>query len=145
MSENNEQQMLNPQVAEVVVGIRSLRKVTVYPLSMADQLKLTDMISSAVVEQMSKPGGSDIALVSFAVHMMKENLGKILSMVTDEDGDALMSELTNLQAAELASLIYETNFGVLTKNYQSLVEKLKNLFPTARPLPQSANDIQVTD
>jgi hypothetical protein len=140
MSEN-EDQMLNPQVAEVEIGIRNMRKIKVYPLSMADQLKLTDTISKALAEQFAVSPNSDMAVIAFITKLVQENLGKILSMVTDEDGDSIMTEITNLQAASIAEIVYETNYGVVSKNFKSLLGKLGILFPSGRQLPPSVNDM----
>ena len=87
MSEND--QKLNPQIAEVEVGIRNLRKINVYPLSMADQIKLTDTITKAIAEQLASASGSDIAVISFITNLIKGNIGTILTMTTDEDGEQL--------------------------------------------------------
>ena len=40
-------QDVNPQVKSIKLGVRTLRKITIYPLSVADQLELTDMITEA--------------------------------------------------------------------------------------------------
>ena len=140
MSEN-EQAMLNPQIAEVEIGIRNLRKITVYPLSMADQLKLTDTITQALKEQFEKNANSDMAIIAFITNLIKDNLGKIIAMVTDEtDGDALLGEITNFQAVQIAEILYEVNYGVVAKNFKSLFGKLSPLFLSGRPLPPSVND-----
>lgn len=139
MSEND--QRLNPQIAEVEVGIRNLRKIKVYPLSMADQIKLTDTITKAIAEQLASASGSDIAVISFITNLIKGNIGTILTMTTDEDGEQLLGELTNLQTAGIAETIYEVNYGVVAKNFKSLFGKLGILFPSGRPLPPSVSDM----
>ena len=45
---------LNPQVADVEVGVRNLRKIQIYPLSVADQLATTDLITEAIAGFMRK-------------------------------------------------------------------------------------------
>jgi len=139
MSEN-EQKKINPQITEIEIGIREMRKIKIYPLSMSDQLKLTDLISTAIAAQFAKEEGGDMALVAFIVELVKENLGRILTMVTDED-DKLLEEVSNLQAASIAEVVYETNYGIVAKNFKSLFEKVMTLFPSERPLPQSASDM----
>jgi len=139
MSENTDQR-LNPQIAEVEIGVRNLRNITVYPLSMADQLKLADIISKALADQFKDGTGNDLTVIAFITNLVKDNLGRILGMVTDEDGNKLLEELTNLQTATIAEQIYEVNFGVVAKNFKSLFEKLGILFPSRRPLPPSVSD-----
>jgi len=139
MSENSELQKLNPQITEIEIGIRELRKVKVYPLSMADQLKLTDTITKAIAEQ-AHMLGQDIAVIAFIVKIIQENLGTVLSMATDEDGNAMLSEISNLQAAAIAGTVYETNYGIVVKNFNGLFGKLKALFLSERLLPLSVSD-----
>jgi len=143
MSEN-EQRKINPQITEVEIGIRDLRNIKIYPLSMADQLSLTNLISEAIGVFVAKEDGEDIAVVAFLLELVRENIGRILTMITDED-DKLLKDISNLQAAAIAELVYETNFGVVLKNFKSLFEKAKTLFPSEGPLPQFANDIPDTD
>jgi len=140
----SEQERLNPQVAEIDVGIRNLRKVKVYPLSMADEMKMTKMISDSIKERFGGEVEAEnitmIEMVDFILDMLKENLPKILTLSTDEDGDDLMGELSNLQAAEIAEKIYETNFEQVTKNFKSLFGKITSLFLSGRPSPPSVSD-----
>ena len=137
----NEEKKLNPQITDVEIGIRNLRKITVYPLSMSDQLKLTDLITKSVTEQLAKADGGELSLVSFIIKMLQENIGKIITMVTDEDAKVL-DEISNSQAVEIADVLFDVNYGTVAKNFKSLSEKLTGLFQPERPLPPSAN---VTD
>jgi len=139
MPENNEEKKLNPQIVDVEIGIRSLRKITIYPLSMADQLKLTDIIVQAAMATMAD-GKEDMAVPTFILQMLQENVGKILSMATDEDDKQLMGDISNLQAVGIADVLFEVNYGAVAKNFKSLSEKLKGMFQPERPLPQSVSD-----
>ena len=133
-----EQERLNPQITDVEIGIRNLRKIKVYPLSMSDQLKLTDMVTKSATEQMAK-GDGDIAIVSFVLQLIQENLSKIITMVTDEKADVL-EHLSNSQAVELADVLFDVNYGAVAKNFKSLSKKLTGLFQSERPLPPSVSD-----
>jgi len=82
-----------------------------------------------------------MAVVAFIVELVKENLGRILTMVSDEDGEKLLAEVSNLQAASITEAVYETNYGIVAKNFKSLFAKVKTFFPSERPLPQFANDM----
>jgi len=133
-----EQERLNPQITDVEIGIRNLRKIKVYPLSMSDQLKLTDMVTKSATEQMAK-GSGDIAIVSFVLQLIQENLSKIITMVTDEKADVL-EDMSNSQAVEFADVLFEVNYGAVVKNFKSLSKKLTGLFQSERPLPPSVSD-----
>ena len=130
----------NPQITEVTVGVRNLRTITLYPLSMADQMSVTDLISKALSAFASRgEEDNEMEFIALLVGLVKENILKILEMVTDEKGEDLAKELTNVQSAEIAEIIYDVNFGEMLKNAQSLVEKVKTAFPSTRPLPTSVS------
>ena len=133
-----EQAKLNPQITDVEIGIRNLRKITIYPLSMGDQLKLTDMIIKAITDQIEKAGSADLT-VAFIVQVIHENIGKIITMVSDEK-ETVLDELSNSQALEIAEILFDVNYGSVAKNFKSLSEKLTGLFQSERPLPPFASD-----
>jgi hypothetical protein len=135
---------LNPQVAETEVGIRNLRIIKIYPLSMADQLSLTDVITKGLQEFVEQGNQEDIAFVAAVIQLIKDNLANILTMVSDEKGEEIMKELTNPQALQIADLIFDMNFGSLGKNAQSLAEKVRNLFPSARQSPPLSSVVEDT-
>jgi hypothetical protein len=136
---------LNPQVASAEVGIRNLRDIKIYPLSMADQLSLTDVITKGLQEFVEQGNEEDMAVVAAVIQLIKDNLGNILTMVSDEKGEEILKELTNPQALEIAEMIFDMNFGSLGKNARSLAEKVRNLFPSARQSPPLSSDTEDTD
>jgi hypothetical protein len=133
-----EETKLNPQITDVEVGVRSLRKITIYPLSMGDQLKLTDLVINAITKQIGGGDAADLS-VAFIVKIIHENIGKILTMVSDEK-ETILDELSNSQALEIAEILFDVNYGSVSKNFKSLSEKLMTLFQPERPLPPSVSD-----
>jgi hypothetical protein len=127
---------LNPQAVDTQIGVRSLRTIKVYPLSMADQLRTTDLIAKAMEGFVVRGEEGDAAFVGYILELIKGNLAEILSMATDEDGGELLKEITNPQAVRIAEHIFDMNYGSIVKNVQSLVEKTKSLFPSARQSQQ---------
>jgi len=140
--DNTDDQMLNPQIATVKIGTRRLRNLTIYPLAMADEIKLTDVVTQALGQVEDK---QDIAVIAFIVDLIKQNMGRILTMATDDDGDNILKELSNMQATEIAGIIYEVNFGGPAKNAKSLFDGIAKLFRLERPSLPSVNDIMDTD
>lgn len=142
-----EQKKLNPQITETEVGVRNLRNITIYPLSMADQFKMTDLITDSMNAFFGRDEEQgDIEFVNFLVGLVRKNIGHILTMVTDEKkGEELLKDLTNAQAAGIAEIIYNVNYDVIAKNFKSLFDKVKNLFPSERPLAQFVSDTPDTD
>jgi len=141
-----ENKMLNPRIRDVDIGIRNLRKVTIYPLSIPDQEQLIDVITSAVREFfLSDAPKDDYAFTSFVVKQIKDNMKRIMELITDEkDIEALLRDIDNYQLTEIANIIWEVNFDLPGKNAKSLFEKLKNLFPSEGLSPMSLSDIQDT-
>lgn len=143
MSEK-EMQELNPQIMTVFIGTRNLRGVKIYPLSVKDQLDMSDLITKALQQFFSSKEKSDIDFVAFLVTLIGDNLNKILRFVMDEEvfHDEILGEISNLQASEIAKIIYEVNYSAPSKNVKSLLEKLEILFQSGRQLQQSVKDTQ---
>ena len=136
---------INPQVKDAEIGVRDLREIKIYPLSMSDQFKMTDLITQAISGFFTaQEAATDIAFVAFGVSLIKENFTKILDMVTDESGEKLVDDITNGQAAAIVEIIYDENFGTVIKNSESLIGKIKNLFPSMGPSPQSVKPTEDT-
>lgn len=122
---------LNPQIVEISVGVRELRTVTIYPLSMADQFKMT----SAIVEGFSKfavfdqQDIKDEDVVAQMVEIIENNIDQILTLVLADDEQVTMTELTNEQFSDLAITVFEVNYEGAAKKFQTLVGKVKSLMP----------------
>jgi hypothetical protein len=142
--ENNDLAVLNPDIQEVVIGIRKLRKIKIYPLSVIDQFKVTDMFTEAMGLFLANKVPTDTQLISLLIAVLKTNLAKVLRFVLDEEEDTeiILSELTNNQFTVIATLIYEMNYAIISKNVSSLLKKVSQTTqkesPSVRPLPQSA-------
>jgi hypothetical protein len=146
--ENGNKAKLNPQITDTEIGVRELRKITIYPLSMADQLKMTDLITEALQKFFESSSSfeeteTDIEFVNFIVGLIRENLGEILGLATDEVGADLLKDLTNVQASEIAEIIFTVNYETVIKNCQSLIGKVKELFPSMRQSVQSVSDTDI--
>jgi len=145
--ENNDLEILNPDVKEVVIGVRKLRKIKIYPLSVIDQFKVTDLFTEALGLFLANKGSDDMQFVALFIAILKTNLSKILNFVIDEDEDAekLLSEITNNQLSLIASTLYEMNYEVISKNVSSLLKKLPQTTqkesPLVRPFPQSVESM----
>ena len=128
-----EERRINPQITEVDVGVRDLRKVKLYPLSLGDQLELSDLIQEALGAFFKIEEGSDASLtlfMSFIFDLVKKNIVRILQLLAldEKDMKKLMKEITGAQLDEIVSIVYENNFAVL-KNLKSLFEKVTTTMP----------------
>lgn len=113
---------LNPKIREVKIGTRTLRPLTIYPLSMSNQFDLTEIVVAAIVKFSD---AEKETLVVEMVAMIKENLKKILGYVSDEKPEDVFDELTNAQALEIATVIYQVNYESEIKNVQDLIKTVK--------------------
>ena len=138
----NEMEVLNPDIQEVQVGVRTLRKIKLYPLSVTDQFKLTDLFQEALGAFLSNKQGGDLQFIALFVAILKTNLSKILELAIDSEESAtgLLNEITNNQLSVIATLIYEKNYELISKNVSGLLKKIPQdqvkVSPLERPLQQ---------
>ncbi len=126
---------LNPQIRTIEIGIRELREVTVYPMSLSDQLKLSDIITNALVSlQDLSVLNNTVGLISFAVSFIREKSQMILKMVLDEkeSNDTFLDTITNEQFIDFVKLLIEVNFEPLSKNLTGLLKKTEK---KVEPIP----------
>jgi|LGVD01.1.fsa_nt_gb hypothetical protein len=149
---------LNPQIQTVDIGRRVLHEVTIYPLSLSDQFRTTDLISGLVNQVLDflekqktlKPAERtrDIDVIKDIASAVEVNLGQILEFVVDSNEKIDLDDITNLQFSELADLIYEVNYSGAVGNFQGLIGKVKELFPSMGPSlkssAQPATDLNIS-
>jgi len=133
MSEKNK--TINPAIRATTIGVRKLREISIYPLSVGEQLKLGDVITEVVtkfVAGMEKKQGSgasvasmeNVALVEFIIDLIQTNIKKVISIATDEDADKTLDDMTNEQLVDFATIIYEMNYGGdIRKKVVALIQK----------------------
>jgi hypothetical protein len=126
-------QSMNPRVRVLEVGIRTIRKIKIYPLSVADQFELSDSITEGI-QLYAKEAGESLTAesVSKLIDLIRKKLPDILRLITPEEKNskALLKELDNYQLAEIAQIVFEDNYG-------EPVKKLVSLF---RPGMQQQNE-----
>jgi hypothetical protein len=145
----SDMEKLNPQIAEVPIGVRDLEMLKIYPLSMADQLELTDIVQQTINAYFTGEDQSDLAFAAFIVTVLKENLPRVLRLITDHTTDrqvtALMRKITNDQAVTIGEVVYRTNYETLLKNVNSLLDRVNAPSPARRPSLPSLNDTADTE
>lgn len=144
MEKEKELKVLNPQIEEVTIGVRELRKIKIYPLSMGDQLKLTSIIVDTLQKLFNEKEQSNFVFAETVRILISDNLGKIMTFVTDE-GEELLNDITNIQAVDIAELIFEMNYSVLEKKTKMLIEKVKKVFQLQKQPQTSSEDTPNTD
>ena len=125
MPDNTASEKLNPEVVGIDIGVRHLRKVTFYPLSVGHQLKLTNMLESIFKELVTIEDGSDDSTVAFfnnVLEIVKTNINLIVEMICDEDPEELLDDMSNSQLVEVVKYVYEANYEGPLKNLLSLFQ-----------------------
>jgi len=127
---------MNPDITTVKIGVRKLKEITIYPLSIASQLSVTEIIGEVVNKFASfDDKASETEIVQAVLDIIKDNITKLLSYVTDEKID--LDELTNPQLEAIINIIYDCNYKGIVKNSKDLIEKAKPLVASMRSLPKS--------
>ena len=146
MPDENKTQ-LNPQIATATIGVRNLREIEIFPLSVGDQLSMTSVINEALSTFADTV--EDMEIAGVAVQLLTQNIPLILEFVIDEDEekvDHVLKDLTNEQAASIAEIVYEQNYKSLLAKVQGLVEKVKKQMeelPSRRPSLPSASSMDI--
>jgi len=123
---------LNPKIGKVTIGKKYLRDIDVFPLSLGDQFEVSDLFTEilsmfVVLMQSSEEDQAQTALgIGTSIfRIARENLGKIISLTTEEDPDIIVKEITNDQVEIFLNLIYTMNFEDVSKNLKTLLSNLK--------------------
>lgn len=153
---------LQPKIEKQIIGVRKLREITIFPMSVQDQLEMTDVITEAIQGIVSTgvdfQSINDIAVVGVLVKVVRDNATKMLSLITDQaelrggvSKDAttkkkkkkftVLSELTNEQLTEIADKIWTMNYEGPLKNWKGLIDRVKEL----TSMRQSPPSVSVMD
>lgn len=131
---------LNPRITEIQIGIRDMRKIKIYPLSIYDQQQFVDKLQKALEEFfMGGAQKGDMEFAVFLVDLIKRNIEVVLEMVSDMKTPEIrkaMREMDNFQLSEIARTIYEKNFEGASKNLGGLRGVIAKLWTPQRPSQQ---------
>ena len=134
MSGKKKMQELNPLHKSTTIGLREVKEIIIYPLSVGEQLKLTDIITDFLRKYFGAEDGTvakaesmeDIALINELVEVIRENIGKVIVLTTDaEDADEILDNMTNDQLMDFVDIVYDMNFESARKKLQNLIQKVK--------------------
>jgi hypothetical protein len=149
------EEKLNPRGVEIEIGIYSPRKITIYPLSVRDQMRLSDLIAQALQLFFASTDKGDIEFVSTIVGIISKNLNRIMLMIVKDERSwiqkkwmtfrkkevDMLLDINNDQMLKIVQHVYEMNYGDPLKNAKSLFETVKELLQSKRLLQPSASDM----
>ena len=131
----NDSKKLNPDIKKVDIGVREVRTINVYPLSISDQFQFAEYVSNVFNELQG--GEYDLnnltdekTAIDFIQNFIGKHIMELIDFVVDENEKPTFDELTNNQLAKIATIIFEENFEGLVKNFKNLFERAKGLIQT---------------
>jgi hypothetical protein len=142
MTEKKEkvEQLLNPEVRELILGIRKLKKIVIYPLSYYDQKQIGELIAKS----MGKLGETlnaeeNTAFIGKLSDMIEQNIPQIIEKCTDLKSEIFMKQVTSGQLMEFIQIVMEVNFLNPIQKGTNLFVSLGNLYESNPSSPQSVN------
>lgn len=122
---------MNPDIRTTDIGVKSLKEITIYPLSFVDQVSATEIIFSAVNTVASFGENiTDKEAVTKCIELIEKNIVGLLNLVTDEG--IPLSDLTNNQLNKIVTIIFDVNYKDISKNLKDLFGKMKSVLPLER-------------
>ena len=129
MTEDN--RTINPEARTITIGARKPRQITLYPLSITDQMKLTDRFSEVVQEfgQTDRENMTNETAIQQLKDLIKDNLPEVMSYVVDPDENDIptLDEITNRNLYEIAKAIFEMNYEDIIKNFKDLFGRMSQM------------------
>lgn len=118
-TKSSENKKLNPQIMGIEIGIRTLRKIKIYPLAAGPQLELIDKIAVAAT---LLSDAKNEETVGNLIGIIRKEIPEIVSQIIpiDENAATVLNEMSIKQLEELISLVYRMNFESIVKNLQGL-------------------------
>ena len=121
---------LNPRIASVKIGIRELRTVHIYPLSVGQQTQTVELITVLInsMAEQKLDGLTDIQLAEFFGGTISENIRTILEFITDPQDEVSLDEIDNTQLVEIIDVIVKVNFGEISKKLKTIWDQIQDQF-----------------
>ena len=146
---------VNPKCRKFEIGVRNLRDITIWPLSLADELEFSEKIIGLVdgfdaaiyiplpeATEEEQTGNTELRIAAYILSAIKENLVELLAYVADEE--VTLKDIDNEQFVELCELIFDMNFDGAAGKIKRLLNKVKSLFPQ-KTLSENLSSPQATD
>jgi hypothetical protein len=145
-SEEKLSKQLNPQIRVVQIGTRELRDVEIFPLSAADQFKLSDIVQKGL--NMFLEQNSDDAfgpeMIAGIMQLIRDNIESIIKIVAPKIKPAtFMKQCTNAQLSEIIGHVWRDNYGEPVKNVMSLFGERKTYQHSERQSQPSQSDMDI--
>lgn len=142
---------INPDVKIIYYGKKELKEMTLYPLSVGDQFTVTDIITKViqqVVTAQNLANANDYSFMLATIQVVKDNINKVLSLITDldnEQAEKAIGDLTNTQLLDIAEIVWSVNYEPSLKKGQSLLERGRKVLNLNKSSQSSSSSTLNTD
>ncbi len=142
---------INPDIRNITYGKKELKELTLYPLSIGDQFKVTDVITSVVQKLVAGTKENqldDFVFMSAIINALEDNLGKVLELIADISEDEvknILQDITNSQLVDIVESVWSVDYEPALKKGKSLFERGKSVFDLKRSLQNSSSATHNTD
>jgi hypothetical protein len=146
-----DEKRLNPDIRVITYGKKEMKDLTLYPLSIGDQFKVTDMITMVVQQLVSgtREGQlNDLVFMTAVMQALETNLGKILSLIADipeDESKEIVNTLTNTQLLDIVESVWAVDYEPALKKGKNLFERGKSVFGSRRLSQSSSSASPSTD
>lgn len=146
-----DEKRLNPDIRIITYGKKELNDLTLYPLSIGDQFKVTDIVTSVVQKLVAGAASgqlSDYVFMSSVISALQENLGKVLTLISDiteEEAAKVIDTMTNSQLVDVVESVWAVDYEPALKKGKNLFERGKSVFGSRRLSPSSSSVIPNID
>jgi hypothetical protein len=146
-----DEKRLNPDIRIITYGKRELKELTLYPLSIGDQFKVTDMVTGIVQRLVvgQRDGNlDDLVFMTAVMNALEANLGKILVLISDipeTEISEVINNLTNTQFVDIVDSVWTVDFEPALKKGKNLFERGKSVFGSERSSQTSFSSTPSTD
>ena len=113
-----------PEYRTCIVGIRNPQERTIYPLSWHDLKQLKNIVVTVITGSvnLADSGYTQDQVYQYVLSKICDHIVEIMNLVIE--GDPIdEKDISVIQVSELAMIIYDQNFEVISKNVQSLLQK----------------------
>lgn len=161
---------INPKAVRFTIGVRNQKDITLYPLSLADEIEFSEKILGIVrgyddvvnpvmpeipeddenisdkiqdfITSEEAMESTEVRIAEYVIKAIRENLLELLKYATDDD--VTLKDLDNEQFVELCDVLYTMNFEGAAGKFKSLLLKVRKLLPSSMP-SENLSSVPVTD
>ncbi|MFA5394420.1 MAG: hypothetical protein WC346_00190 [Methanogenium sp.] len=147
----DEAKRINPDIRKIEYGKKDLKELTLYPLSIGDQFKVTNIITEVVQTLVAGSASgqlNDLAFMTAVIQALEKNIGEVLVLIAEispEEAEEIINSLTNIQLMSIVESVWDVDYEPALKKGKDLFERGKNVFNSRRSSPSSSKAIHNTD